>query len=567
MPDDPAVAPATRLATAVTGGQYELPVYPFVEPAELRGQLFRHPVVIVGAGLTGLTLACDLALRGVPAVVIDEDDTVGVRGAASRGICYAQKSLEIFRRLGIYDRVLAKGVQWSVGRTLAGDDEVYGFDLKKLAAHDASEQPPFINLQQFYIEWFLVDRIYELGVVELRWKNRLAGIETHADHVRIRVDTPAGGYDLQTQWLVDCTGAHSPLRQMLDVGVDTGRILDRWCISDVRFRHHPPAERWTWIEAPFNDNRAVWQHLMADGVWRLDYQMAPEADPDEISQPQVVADRLHRQFGPDIDYELVWVGPYAYRSQCLHAFRAGRVLFAGDAAHVMSPFGARGGNSGIQDADNLGWKLTLVLQGRAPERLLDSYDAERRYAARDNIRITNRTSRYLSPPTPVERCLRDATVSLAREYSFARSFVNTGRLSSPTHYTESALNTGAAGGHVQNVALALPDGARGDLVALLLQSDHAILGFLTMEVDGYLAQELEALEVHYPVRFYCLRTEEGRTSTFPAVIDLDGRLTEQLRAEGACASLVRPDLHRAATLDEPTAAAIERALRTLLATE
>jgi 3-(3-hydroxy-phenyl)propionate hydroxylase len=571
MPDEAGVIeamPITRVPGVTTDGAYELPVYPFVEPAELRGQLGRHPVVIVGAGLAGLTAACDFALRGVPAVVLDEDDTVGVRGASSRGICYAQKSLEIFKRLGIYDRLAARGVQWSVGRTLAGDEEIYSFDLKKLPTHDASEQPPFINIQQFYVEWYLVDRIYELGTVELRWKNKVVGVEPGADAVRVQVETPAGRYQLETSWLIDCSGSHSPLRAWLNVGVQTSQVLDRWCISDVRFKHRPPAERWTWIEAPFNDNRAVWQHLMADDVWRLDYQMAPDADPEAVSRPEVVADRLHRHFGPDVEYELVWVGPYAYRSQCLDTFRVGRVLFAGDAAHVMSPFGARGGNSGIQDVDNLVWKLALVLQGRAPDALLDSYDAERRFAALDNIRITTRTTRFLSPATAAERVFRDAVISLAREYPFARGFVNTGRLSAPTRYIDSSLNVGAGGGRsLQNVALLLPDGRRGDLVTLAALADYAPFVLLALPVDAYFAQELELLEARYPVRFFCLREDEGETCTFPTAIDVDGKLAEQLGIEGPAAAVVRPDLYLAGTLEEPSVSDIERALRRLLALE
>ncbi len=567
MPDDAITKAAVRVNTAVTGGHYELPVYPFVEPAELRGGLGRHPVAIIGGGLVGLTLACDLAQRGIPAILLDEDDTVGVRGASSRGICYAQKSLEIFKRLGIYERIRDKGIQWSVGRTYAGDDEVYAFDLKKMRTHDVSEQPAFINLQQFYLEWYLVDRLYELGTVELRWKNRVVDLEMRDDEVRVVVETPGGNYTLSTSWLIDCTGSHSPVRNWLNVGVSSDWILDRWCISDVRFRQQPPAERWTWIEAPFNDNRAVWQHLMADGVWRLDYQMAADSDPDTVSRPEVVVERLSRQFGADVDYELVWVGPYAYRSECLERFRVGRrVIFAGDAAHVMSPFGARGGNSGIQDADNLGWKLALVLAGKAPEQLLDSYDDERRHAAQDNIRITRRTTRFLSPPTANERLWRDAVISLAREFPFARAFVNTGRLSSPTQYTASPLNVGVGGGqHVQNVALELPDGRRGDLVTLGTQSDGVLLGLLFAELDGYLARELEQLESRYPVRFVAVRAEEGATSTFPTVIDVDGRLAQQLGAMAVDFALLRPDLHLAGTLDEPTVGDIERALRVTLA--
>jgi 3-(3-hydroxy-phenyl)propionate hydroxylase len=569
MPEDPAVMPAppvTQVAGVTTGGAYELPVYPFVEPAELRGKIGRHAVVVIGAGLAGLTAACDLALHGVPVVVLDDDDTVGVRGASSRGICYAQKSLEIFKRLGIFDRIAARGVSWSVGRTLAGNDEVYSFDLKSLPNFHASEQPPFINLQQFYIEWFLADRVYELGTVDLRWKNKLVGCAQERDAVRLNVETPAGRYEIETQWVIDCSGCHSPVRSIFDVPVHTEKVVDRWCISDVRFRNRPPAERWTWIHAPFNDGRAVWQHLMGDDVWRLDYQMAPDADPEMFSQPAIVADRLRRQFGPGIDYELVWVGPYSYRSQCLDTFRVGRVFFAGDAAHVMSPFGARGGNSGIQDVDNLVWKLALVLEGKAPERLLDSYDAERRPAAKQNIRITTRTARFLSPQGPIDRIFRDAVISLAREYPFARGFVNTGRLSSPTTYVDSPLNVGPGGGRsVQNIALTLPDGKRGDLVDLVELAGYRVLGLVTQPVDRYFAQELELLEERYPVRFFRVQTDIGETSTFPTVIDAEERLTTELGIEAPCFCLLRPDLHLAGSIDDAGAPDIERALRKLLA--
>ncbi len=545
MPDDQTL---TRVRTATTGGAYELPVYPFVEPLELRGAKLRHAVVIAGAGLVGLTAACDCALRGIPAAVLDEDDTTGVKGASSRGICYAQKSLEIFRRLGIADRMLAKGIQWSVGRTFAGRDEIYSFDLKTARTHDRSLLPPFVNLQQFYVEWFLVDRIAELGGVELRWKNRLIGLTQRADHVELRVTTPQGDYTMEANWVLDCSGSQSPVRDWLRVGSQSSRFVDRWCISDVRFDEPPPAERWTWIEAPFNEDRAVWQHLMADGVWRLDYQMPADADSEAISQPDVVAERLRRQFGAGVDFEIVWVGAWAYRSFCLDRFRDGRVFFAGDAAHVMSPFGARGGNSGIQDADNLVWKLALVLDGRAPEGLLDSYNIERRAAALENLRVTDRTARFLSPPSLAERQLRDAVISLAREHAFARSLVNMGRLSVPVVYAESPLNAGHGGGrHVQNVALTLPDGKAGDLVDLITLSGHRPI-VLAQESDAH----LRALESNYPVRVYS------------NIADPTGHLGAQLDLRSGGASVVRPDLVLSGTFDEATPVIIERAVRTTL---
>jgi 3-(3-hydroxy-phenyl)propionate hydroxylase len=458
------------------GTGYELPTYAFEIPPELmesaqNGRIL-HPVVIVGAGLAGLTAACDFALRGIPAIVIDEDDTVGVKGAASRGICYAQKSLEVFRRLGIYDRIKAKGVEWSVGKTLAGDEVVYEFDLAAQATHNVSEQPPFINLQQFYLEWFLADRIEELAVSKVRWLSRVKSVEQFEDHVLLEIDTPNGSYQCRAQWLIDASGLRSPIREASGLKIEQSLGVDRWCISDVRFKDKKPVERWTWIEAPFNDNKAVWQHLMADDVWRLDYQMQPDADPEYVSSPEVVSERLKRHLGDDVEFELVWVGPYAYRSHLLESFRKDRIFFAGDCAHVMSPFGARGGNSAIQDADNLVWKLAAVLQGKAKESILDSYSDERREGAQSNIQITNRTARFLSPRTPVEKMIRNAVIELAKKFPFARALVNTGRLSTANTYREKPLSV--LGGNcmpVQNCAVLAP-GNLFDLNSVIERFDY-----------------------------------------------------------------------------------------------
>ena len=275
---------------------YELPSWPFVVPPDLAArERRRYPVVIAGAGLAGLTLACDLALRGIEVVVLDEDDTVGVRGASSRGICYAQKSLEIFDRLGIYERIRDKGITWSIGRTFSGADEIYSFNLKD---ESFSEQPPFINLQQFYLEWFLVERVRELAPEAIRWKSTVARVEHGSDGAVIEVETPAGAYALEADWFVDATGANSRIRDELGLEAHPSRHTDRWCISDVRFKTPFAVERWTWIDAPFNEGRGVWQHLMADAVWRLDYQMDEHADPESISRPEVAGARCASSSAP-----------------------------------------------------------------------------------------------------------------------------------------------------------------------------------------------------------------------------------------------------------------------------
>jgi 3-(3-hydroxy-phenyl)propionate hydroxylase len=548
------------------GSGYVLPEYPFTEPPEIKsGQTGRYPIVIVGGGITGLTLACALARYGVPAVLLDEDNTVGVKGASSRGICYTQKSLEIFHRLGVYEAIAAKGIQWSVGRTFAGNDEVYSFDLRQQSAYNLSTQPPFVNIQQFYIEAFLVDRIVQLGSVDLRWQNRVTAFEQGDDAVTLSIDTPAGSYQLKADHLVDATGSHSPFRKWCAATITAKKGDDRWCIADVRFTKRPPAERHTWIEAPFNENRAVWQHLMGDDVWRIDYQMAPDADPAYVSREDVVRERLERQFGSEVGVEIVWVGPYAYKSECIDQMRHGRVFFMGDSAKVVSPFGARGGNTGIADADNLAWKLAAVHKGRAAVNLLDSYHEERHEAAKQNVLVTNRTARFLRPADGMERTFRTAALGLAREHLFARQFVNTGRMAVANPYSKSsACSYEVAGGlSVQNVAFNWADGSQGVVNALLQWADGRLLLLAFGELPSSALQRLKALSRSAPLCCVQVMPARGRAQAREHVRDPEGHLQSACHAGAQSWALVRPDGYLAATgaqVDGKLVTAIEKSL-------
>ena len=548
------------------GSGYTLPEYPFVAPPELsQTDIKQHEIVIVGGGLAGLTLANGLAQYGVKAILLDEDNTVGVKGASSRGICYAQKTLEIFKRLGLYERIAAKGVQWSVGRTFAGNDEVYSFDLRLQATHNVSAQPPFINIQQFYVEGFLVEQLYaaQNQTVELRWNNRITAFSQNDEFAKLSITTPAGDYTIEATHVIDCTGARSPFRAWVAASVTAKKGDDRWCIADVRFKNPPPVERHTWIEAPFNEGRAVWQHLMADGVWRIDYQMRPDADPEEVSREDVVRDRIDGQLGrqvPHDEYEIVWVGPYAYRSECLDQLRHGRVFFVGDAAHVVSPFGARGGNSGVQDADNLAWKLAAVSQGHAKPELLNSYHHERHEAATDNVLVTNRTARFLRPADGVERLFRSAAISLAKRHAFARQLVNTGRMSSPNVYSLSPVCVPGSGGKaLQNIALHWADGSAGDVADLISWAN----GHLLLLVFGALSESDIKLLLSAVLtrRVQVVRKKTPTASVKEHVIDNHGHL--HAAVGGVRWALVRPDSYLAATgqqLDASLKKAVQMAL-------
>jgi 3-(3-hydroxy-phenyl)propionate hydroxylase len=530
------------------GSGYELPEYPFREPPEIAaGQPSHHPIVIVGGGITGLTLACALAQYGVPAVLLDEDNTVGVKGASSRGICYTQKSLEIFERLGIYQRIAAKGIQWSVGRTFAGNDEVYSFDLRQQSAYNLSSQPPFVNIQQFYIEGYLVERIYELGHVDLRWQNRVTACTQDKECATLTVSTPAGDYQLRADHVIDATGSHSPFRDWVGAAVTAKKGDDRWCIADVRFTKHPPVERHTWIEAPFNENRAVWQHLMGDDVWRIDYQMAPDSDPAEVSREDVVRERLTKQFGADAGVEIVWVGPYAYRSECVDRMRHGRVFLMGDSAKVVSPFGARGGNTGIADADNLAWKLAAVMQGLASPQLLESYNEERHEAAQQNVLVTNRTARFLRPATAVEKVFRDAALSLARQHQFARQLVNTGRMAVANPYSRSSACDRTGGQSVQNVGFEWPDGSRGEVNDLLRWAEGRLLVLLFGGATAASLERLRSLAETAPLRCVQVLGPEDTPGATEYVRDPKGHLQGACHVFGHAWALVRPDSYVAAT--------------------
>ncbi len=556
------------------GAGYTLPEYEAVIPDAVRtGRTEHHRILIVGGGLTGLTLACSLAQLGVDCVLLDEDNTVGVKGASSRGICYTQKSLEIFDKLGIYERIKAKGIQWSVGRTFAGVDEVYSFDLKAQGNFSLSEQPAFVNIQQFYNEGFLVERIGQLGHAQIRWNNRVHSLAVKNNLATFSIATPAGEYSTTADFVIDATGSRSPFHDWLNIQKTSKKGDDRWCIADVRFNTHPPKERHTWIEAPFNDNRAVWQHLMADDVWRIDYQMAPDADPAYVSREDVVRERLTKQFGKETQVDIVWVGPYAYRSECVNrmAASAGKseVFLIGDSAKVVSPFGARGGNTGIADADNLAWKLASVVQGRAKPWLLNSYHAERHEAAQTNVQVTNRTARFLRPQDGIERVFRNATIELAKKHAFARSLINTGRMAVANPYSRSPLTAPdlASSHSVQNVRFLWADGSTGQLNTLLQWAGSLPL-LVCWAHAGWpdtWVNELQALTRQNKLRAVVI-CDKPNKAWREIIIDPNGKLAQACGADGQTRwALIRPDSYLAARGDiHAIPSALARALSILL---
>ena len=289
-------------------------------------------------------------------------------------------------------------------------------------------------------------------------------VQNGETEVTLRVETPDGLYGLKAQYVIAADGGHSTVREL--VGAEDGErsfYEDRWCIADVRMDTKEEAVRKAYLDGIPTEGGAIWYHQMADGIWRTDWQIGHLDDPDAESAPRRAEERLRKLVGPQVKFELVWVGPWRFKKRLLARFVHGRVIFAGDAAHEHSPFGARGGNSAIQDANNLAWKLALVLEGKASPELLQTYDEERHYAARDNTENATRSAIFIGPESDGQRLFRDAILDLAQRHAWARPWVNVGRLSVATAYAGSPLNRsrGEFASELARPGAAAPDGRFG----------------------------------------------------------------------------------------------------------
>lgn len=509
----------------------------------------RHPVIVVGAGPVGLSAAIDLAQHGQPVVLLDDDCGLS---AGSRAICFSKRTLEIFDRLGCGQRMVDKGVSWNVGRVFFREEQVYSFDLLPESGH---RRPAFINLQQYYVEGYLVERALALPNIELRWKNKVVGLSQEADGVTLMVETPEGSYSLACDYLVACDGSRSPIRGLCGLESKGRTFRDRFLIADVKMKAEFPTERWFWFDPPFHPNQSVLLHRQPDNVWRIDFQLGWDADPVEEKKPEKVIPRIRALLGQDADFELEWVSVYTFSCLRMERFRHGRILFAGDAAHGVSPFGARGANSGVQDADNLAWKLALVLKGMASPVLLDTYVVERQAAADENILNSTRSTDFITPKSAVSKTFRDAVLRLSKHHEFARRIVNSGRLSVPSVLADSPLNTEDAdefeGAMVPGAPMAdAPVAAAGEQQWLTAHAGGTFTGLYFSDrgrVDDKILESLASLASgDQPVRTLFIvsqGTDAPAADGLTVLNDEQGLLAQRYDGKPGTFYLIRPDQH------------------------
>lgn len=524
---------------------FDYPHYDFVRPPELGGKGVRHPVVIVGAGPVGLTAALELARHGVRSVVLDDKDTVN---DGSRAICIARHSLEILQQLGLSDTFTAKALGWTHGTSYYHTTPVFRLEMP----HSEEERfYPMYNIQQQYIEKYLVDAARTESLIELRWQSQLEDLRQKDDHVELDVATPEGNYTTRGDYVLAADGARSAVRRCLDLKLKGDAYEGRYVIVDIRMHSDYPTERRAFFDPPGNPGATVLIHKQPEDIWRVDYQLRDDEDEDKALKEENIrarVDAILGMVGETGPWELEWWSIYKAYTLALDNYRSKRVLFIGDAAHLVPIFGVRGLNSGFADAVNAGWKLAYVLHGWAPDALLDSYSPERRGATLEVFANAVKSTRFMTPPSRGYSLMREAVLSLSLSQDFSRPLINP-RQSQPYTYAASPLTSFPERDGEFNRG----PGAGAPLFNRRVKEDDYLLDYLGkgfsglyFSRDGKLSTEIKKLfdrlavgdETFTPIIVTATQAGDRRI-----IVDKDKKIFDAYGADYDTFYLVRPDRH------------------------
>lgn len=516
------------------------------------------PVVIAGAGPIGLVTALALAQQGVRCVLLEAERQVS---EGSRAIVFTRRSMEILQQVGVAHRLTENGLPWRFGNSIYRGQRVFRMENP----HDPDDRFfPLINLQQQYLEQYLVEACEAEPLVDLRWGNKLLSFEQDSAGATLEVDTEEGPYTLKTDWLVAADGARSAVRAQMDLKLEGASYEGRFVIADIRVDLPLPTERLAFFDPDWNPGNTILMHREPHGIWRLDYQLPPGETPEDALQPESLKARIDAQLAmighAGIAWEMDWCSVYSARALTLPDYVQGRVLFVGDAGHLLPIFGVRGANTGFQDAQGLAWRLALVVKGVVPAALLHSYSSERVGAAREIIDEAGKSTRFMTPPTRGFRLLRDAVLSLSLTQPFVGPLYHW-RTSRPHEYGASPLNavdddnahfdTGPGhGAPPRNICLGTDD-------FLLDHLDHrfTLLVATATPIPADVQAMVEEMRARgLPLQVIAVGASQpvpGADQTLP---DAEGRLRQRHGLSDGGAYLLRPDQHVCArwrSLDAP----------------
>ena len=394
-------------------------------------------VVISGAGPAGMVAALELARHGVASVLLNADLQVS---QGSRAIVFTRRSMEILQQVGVAHRITENGLPWRFGNSYFRGHHVFRME----ASHDADDRFfPMINIQQQYLEEYLLDACESNPLIDLRWGNKVVGIEQFKDHAKVSIDTPEGPYNLNTDWVIAADGGRSEIRSAMNLQMEGASYESLFVIADIKIDLPFPTERLAYFDPDWNKGNTILMHKEPHGIWRVDYQLPEGESPEEALQPESMKARIDAQLAmigfAGTPWEMDWSSVYSARTLTLPNYVHGRVIFAGDAAHLLPIFGVRGANTAFQDAQSLGWQLAFVVNGWAGAGLLTNYSEERVGAAREIIEEAGKSTRFMAPPTHGFRLLRNAVLSLSLTQDFVRPLYHW-RTSRPHAYIHSKLN-------------------------------------------------------------------------------------------------------------------------------
>jgi 3-(3-hydroxy-phenyl)propionate hydroxylase len=548
---------------------YRYAIHPYRRTRDMDSGKADAPVVIVGAGPIGLLTAIDLARFGVSSIVLEQDLQIC---HGSRAIVLTRRSLEILQQVGVEEPFCQKGLPWSFGRSFYRGREVY----RMIMPHDDDDRfLPGLNIQQQYMEEFLVDACERNSLVDLRWGQKVVGISQTADDVRLRIDTPEGEHDLTCDWVIAADGGRSALRKLLGLRMEGRSYAGNFVIADIKAKIDLPTERLCYFDPAWNPGNNVLVHRQPDEMWRIDFRLPDGETTEQALEPATLRRRIEavlEMIGRKTAWQLDWATVYSANTLTLPDFVHGRVLFTGDAAHLLPIFGVRGCNTGLQDCNNLAWKLAFVIKGWSHPALLDTYSSERVQAAREICEEGGKSTRFMTPPTAGAHLMRDAVLSFALTETFPKDLLHW-RTSRPHDYHLSPLNSFAEADAAFTAGIAIGQPARNVKLGAddyLFDRIDAHAGFhvVLFAEPAELAEDLQRILLEVARRpFPVIRTlVTARPAAFPVpwadllILDAAGRVMRRYGARSGTVYVLRPDLHVCARWLSTDATQVCRAL-------